>query len=104
VRGETQVTLHLKASFGPFLSNLANNGEVVNQKAIESADPSRNAIGTGPFEFVEWVQGDHITLKLRTDQGRREASCGARTLTMPGAHFALLLGGSQFTRFHASPG
>ena len=58
-----QVTFHLKTPFGPFLSNLANNGEIVNQKAIESKDPSRNAIGTGPFEFVEWVQGDHITLK-----------------------------------------
>jgi peptide/nickel transport system substrate-binding protein len=61
--GPTQVTFHLKTPFGPFLSNLANNGEIVNQKAIESKDPSRNAIGTGPFEFVEWVQGDHITLK-----------------------------------------
>ena len=61
--GPTQVTFHLKTPFGPFLSNLANNGEIVNQKAIESKDPARNAIGTGPFEFVEWVQGDHITLK-----------------------------------------
>ena len=61
--GPTQVTFHLKTPFGPFLSNLANNGEIVNQKAIESSDPSRNAIGTGPFEFVEWVQGDHVTLK-----------------------------------------
>ena len=61
--GPSQVTFHLKTSFGPFLSNLANNGEIVNQVAIESKDPSRNAIGTGPFEFVEWVQGDHITLK-----------------------------------------
>jgi peptide/nickel transport system substrate-binding protein len=61
--GPTQVTFHLKTPFGPFLSNLANNGEIVNQKAIESADPSRNAVGTGPFEFVEWVQGDHLTLK-----------------------------------------
>ena len=61
--GPTQVTFHLKTPFGPFLSNLANNGEIVNQKAIESSDPSRNAVGTGPFEFVEWVQGDHVTLK-----------------------------------------
>jgi peptide/nickel transport system substrate-binding protein len=61
--GPAQVTFHLKTSFGPFLSNLANNGEIVNQVAIESKDPSRNAVGTGPFEFVEWVQGDHITLK-----------------------------------------
>jgi peptide/nickel transport system substrate-binding protein len=61
--GTNQVTFHLKTSFGPFLSNLANNGEIVNQAAIEAKDPARNAIGTGPFEFVEWVQGDHITLK-----------------------------------------
>jgi peptide/nickel transport system substrate-binding protein len=59
----TQVTFHLKSSFGPFLSNLANNGEIVNQKAIEAADPARNPVGTGGFEFVEWAQGDHVTLR-----------------------------------------
>jgi peptide/nickel transport system substrate-binding protein len=60
---DTQVVFHLKAPFGPFLSNLANNGEIVNQKAIESNDPARVPIGTGPFKFVDWVQGDHITLE-----------------------------------------
>jgi peptide/nickel transport system substrate-binding protein len=58
-----QVVFKLKTPFGPFLSNLANNGEIVNQKAIEAADPARNPVGTGPFQFVEWVQGDHVTLK-----------------------------------------
>ena len=57
------VVFHLKAAFGPFLTNLATNGEIVNQKAIESSDPARKPVGTGPFEFVEWVQGDHITVK-----------------------------------------
>ena len=57
------VIFHLKSPFGPFLTNLATNGEIVNKKAIESADPARNPVGTGPFQFVEWVQGDHITLK-----------------------------------------
>lgn len=59
----TQVVFKLKTPYGPFLTNLANNGEIVNQKAIEAADPARKPVGTGPFEFVEWVQGDHITLK-----------------------------------------
>ena len=59
----SQVTFKLKTAFGPFLSNLANNGEIVNKKAIESGDPARKPIGTGPFQFVEWVQGDHIKLK-----------------------------------------
>lgn len=54
---------HLKSPFGPFLTNLATNGQIVNKKAIESGDPARNPVGTGPFEFVEWVQGDHITVK-----------------------------------------
>ncbi len=63
VASPTQVVFHLKSPFGPFLSNLANNGEIVNQKAVEAADPARNPVGTGPFKFVEWVQGDHITLE-----------------------------------------
>jgi len=63
VNSPTQVTFHLKEPFAPFLTNLSQNGEIVNQKAIESADPTRNPVGTGPFQFVEWVQGDHITLK-----------------------------------------
>jgi peptide/nickel transport system substrate-binding protein len=59
----TTVVFHLKQAFGPFLTNLAANGEIVNQKAIESADPARKPVGTGPFQFVEWVQGDHLTVK-----------------------------------------
>lgn len=54
---------HLKSSFGPFLTNLATNGEIVNKKAIESGDAARGPVGTGPFKFIEWVQGDHITLE-----------------------------------------
>ena len=57
------VVFHLTAPFGPFLTNLATNGEIVNKKAIGTSDPARHPVGTGPFEFVEWVQGDHITLK-----------------------------------------
>jgi peptide/nickel transport system substrate-binding protein len=57
------VVFKLKSPFGPFLTNLAANGEIVNRKAIESGDPARNPVGTGPFAFVEWVQGDHIALK-----------------------------------------
>jgi len=59
----TQVTFTLKSPFGPFLTNVANNGQIVNQKAVEAADPAREPVGTGPFKFVEWVQGDHITLE-----------------------------------------
>jgi len=56
------VKFKLKTSFGPFLSHLAGSGQIVNQKAIEAADPARNPVGTGPFKFVEWVTDDHVTL------------------------------------------
>lgn len=59
----TQVVFKLKTPYGPFLTNLANNGEIVNQKAIEGGNATRQPVGTGPYAFVEWTQGDHITLK-----------------------------------------
>ncbi|GGL99746.1 ABC transporter substrate-binding protein [Nakamurella endophytica] len=59
----TKVVFHLSTPFAPLLTNLAQNGEIVNKKAIESSDPTRKPVGTGPFQFVEWVQNDHITLK-----------------------------------------
>lgn len=65
--GDAQVTFHLKTPFGPFLTNLANNGEIVNQVAVESGDPARSPVGTGPFRFVEWVQGQKITLERNPD-------------------------------------
>ena len=68
--GDYQVTFNLAVPFGPFLTNLANNGQIVNQVAIESTDPARDPIGTGPFEFVEWVQGSHVTLKKNEDYYR----------------------------------
>lgn len=63
VKSPTQVVFHLSAPFAPFLTNVAQNGEIVNKKAIDSSDPARKPVGTGPFVFVEWVQGDHVTLK-----------------------------------------
>jgi peptide/nickel transport system substrate-binding protein len=65
--GAAQVTFKLKTAFGPFLTNLADNGQIVNKKAIEAGDPSRNPVGTGPFKFVEWVQGQKVTLAKNPD-------------------------------------
>ncbi|CAN5199329.1 ABC transporter substrate-binding protein [soil metagenome] len=67
VASPTQVVFHLSEPFAPFLTNVAQNGEIMNKKAVESADPTRNPVGTGPFIFVEWVQSDHITLKKNPD-------------------------------------
>ncbi len=61
------VQFTLSEAFGPFLSHLAGAGQIVNQKAVEAADPARNPVGTGPFRFVEWVTDDHLTV-ARWDQ------------------------------------
>ena len=63
VTSPTQITIKLKYTFGPFLINVIHEGRIVNKKAIEAGDSARNPVGTGPFKFVDWVQGDHITLK-----------------------------------------
>ena len=59
----TQVKFNLKYTFGPLFINLVGESWIQNKKAIDAGDPARNPIGTGPFQFVEWVQGDHVTLK-----------------------------------------
>jgi peptide/nickel transport system substrate-binding protein len=63
VASPTKVVFHLSEPFSPLLTNIAQSGQIVNQKAIEGSDPTRKPVGTGPFQFVKWVQNDHIQLK-----------------------------------------
>lgn len=48
--------------FGPILGSLAFFHGIVSKKGDLEQDLARNPIGTGPFKFVEWVEGDHITM------------------------------------------
>ena len=61
-QGDYKVTIKLKQPDGSFLASLAAALEVVNEKAINAADPRLNPVGTGPFKFTEWVKDDRITL------------------------------------------
>jgi peptide/nickel transport system substrate-binding protein len=53
------VVFTLKFPFAAFMTNLESLW--VLPKGSD-ADPNQNLIGTGPFKFVEWISGDHITL------------------------------------------
>ena len=60
------VRIALKGPFAPFLSIISDRaGYMVSPTAREKfgKDYPRNPVGTGPFQFVEWVKDDHVTFK-----------------------------------------
>ncbi|NMB02491.1 MAG: glutathione ABC transporter substrate-binding protein [Firmicutes bacterium] len=61
------VQIVLKQPFAPILAHLAHpSNAIVNKRSVEEAGDnfgSQVAIGTGPFEFVEWVAGSHVELR-----------------------------------------
>jgi peptide/nickel transport system substrate-binding protein len=60
------VKLNLKKPDAALLATLTDRaGMVVSPDAIKKLGPdlARKPVGTGPFEFVEWVKDDHLTAK-----------------------------------------
>ncbi|MBI5877996.1 MAG: peptide ABC transporter substrate-binding protein [Chloroflexi bacterium] len=60
------VKLILKAPNAALLAALSDRaGMIISPAAIEKygKDLARNPVGTGPFQFVEWVKDDHLTVK-----------------------------------------
>jgi peptide/nickel transport system substrate-binding protein len=67
------VKFTLNAPMAPFLANLAMDIFAISSPAaIEAAGeaygtPSAGCVGTGPYKFVEWVEGDSITVEANAD-------------------------------------
>ena len=63
----------LGAPLAPFLANLAMDIFAISSPAaIEAAGegygtPAGGCVGTGPFTFVEWIEGDSITVAANAD-------------------------------------
>ena len=60
------VRMDLKSPNSALLATFADRaGMMVSPSAVQSlgADIARKPVGTGPFKFVEWLPGDHVTLQ-----------------------------------------
>jgi len=54
------------APMGPLLANLATVGAIV-PPSYDSKTFASHPIGTGPFKYVDWVRGDHLTVEANLD-------------------------------------
>ena len=85
------IKVKLTEPFGAFISNLAHTACVIMcPKTIEAGVEAcaRNPVGTGQYKFVEWIEGDHLTLELNKDWWGYDADiCGGTALADADAGF-----------------
>ncbi len=69
--GEYELRLHLAEPFAPILSHLSHSFiGIVSPASLEGLGPddtTDDAVGTGPYELVNWSRGDSITMVRNED-------------------------------------
>lgn len=81
VKDEYTISVTLKDPYMAFLSRL-EAFKIMSPKAIKEneAGLAKHPIGTGPFIFKEWVEGDHMTIVKNPDH-RRADQIGVDSIT-----------------------
>ena len=91
----TSLAINLKQSDGNLLFNLAwGDAVIVAEESVETA--ATNPVGTGPFKFSNWVQGDRIELVRNDDYWGTPAKLEKATfkfISEPTAAFAAIMAG-----------
>ena len=95
VLDETSLAINLKQSDGNLLFNLAwGDAVIVAEESVATA--ATNPIGTGPFKFANWVQGDRIELVRNDDYWGTPVKLEKATfkfISEPTAAFAAIMAG-----------
>ncbi len=89
------VEIKLSAPNGSFTFNMAwGDAVIVGEESV--ADEATNPVGTGPFKFANWVQGDRVDL-VRNDaywgDAPALASATFKFISDPNAAFAAMMAG-----------
>lgn len=92
---DTTVRITLAAPDGAFPFKMAW-GDAVMVDEASAADLATRPVGTGPFTFGEWVQGDHVTLKRNENYWGKAPALATATfkfISDPNAAFAAMMAG-----------
>jgi len=76
---DMHVQFTLKKPFAPLLANLSDRAGMMLSPAVIQAQGDQLAnnpvkAGTGPFEFVSWVKGDHLTLQRNPHYWQKDSN------------------------------
>jgi peptide/nickel transport system substrate-binding protein len=103
------VAIHMKRPNASIMTSLAMFTMcIVSEKAAEEYgdDYFKNPVGTGPFEFVDWVKDDQIELRAFQDYWRDPASIKTlifKVITDPSARLMALQTGEVHGIEHVDP-
>ncbi|MCH7323408.1 glutathione ABC transporter substrate-binding protein [Solibacillus sp. MA9] len=68
VVSDYEVKVTLTEPYGPMITRFAA-AKMISPKMIkeQAAEIPKSVVGTGPYKFVEWIQGDHLTVERNED-------------------------------------